>query len=193
MWKQAPTTPQYLTVEQFELVVATLHEPYRTMVQIAQCLGLRVSEIAALQWDGFDFEKDQFLVQRSFVSRRVDDVKAEYSQDFVPLHPSLTKIVLDWSKQVVNLLQHRFYEPGIYHMSVSAGPLGPTVVMSIGWKPNCSAGDFGCRRKSNFLASTKRGPAMRNPGPGRWSARRRRTCPGNRHRCRARRSTDSLA
>ena len=51
--------PIVLTVEQFELVVATLREPYRTMVQIAQCLGLRVSEIAALQWDDFDFDKNQ--------------------------------------------------------------------------------------------------------------------------------------
>jgi integrase len=73
--------PIILTVERFELVVATLREPYRTMVQIAQCLGLRVSEIAALQWDDFDFEKNQLLVQRSFVSGRVDHVKTEYSQD----------------------------------------------------------------------------------------------------------------
>jgi integrase len=93
--------PIVLTVEQFELLVPTLREPYRTMVQIAQCLGLRVSEIAALQWDDFDFEKNQLLVQRSFVSGRVDDVKTEYSQDYVPLHPSLTKIVLAWSKQAV--------------------------------------------------------------------------------------------
>src|SRR3984885_10762349 len=87
--RQRPTT---LTVGEFELVVATLREPYRTMVQIAQCLGLRVSEIAALQWDDFDFEKHQLLVQRSFVDGRVDDVKTEYSQDYVPLHPSLTEI-----------------------------------------------------------------------------------------------------
>ena len=93
--------PIILTVEQYELVVATLREPYRTMVQIAQCLGLRVGEIAALQWDDFDFQKHQVLVQRSFVSGRVDDVKTEYSHDYVPLHPSLTKIVLDWVKLAV--------------------------------------------------------------------------------------------
>ncbi|WP_041597103.1 tyrosine-type recombinase/integrase [Granulicella tundricola] len=112
--------PMILTVEQFELVVATLREPYRTMVQIAQCLGLRVSEIAALQWDDFDFEKNQLLVQRSFVSGRIDDVKTEYSQDYVPLHPSLTKIVLAWSKQAVptakgwvsaNRMTNRPYHP----------------------------------------------------------------------------------
>lgn len=64
-------------MEQFDLVVATLRQPYRTMVEIAQCLGLRVSEIAALQWGGFDFDKNQLLVQRSFASGRVDDVKTK--------------------------------------------------------------------------------------------------------------------
>jgi integrase len=60
-----------------------------------------VSEIAALQWDDFDFDKNQLLVQRSFVNGRVDDVKTEYSQDYVPLHPSLTEIVLKWSTHAV--------------------------------------------------------------------------------------------
>ena len=96
--RQRPTT---LTVDEFELILATLKEPYRAMVYIAQCLGFRVSEIAALQWDDFDFKKNQLLVQRSFVSGRVDDVKTEYSQDYVPLHPLLTEIVLEWSKEAV--------------------------------------------------------------------------------------------
>jgi hypothetical protein len=43
----------------------------------------------------FRFDKNQLLVQRSFVSGRVDDVKTEYSQDYVPLHPSLTEILAD--------------------------------------------------------------------------------------------------
>ena len=71
------------------------------MAYIAQCLGLRVSEIAALQWDDFDFEKNQVLVQRSIVNGNVDDVKTEYSQDYVPLHPSLTEVVLGGSKESV--------------------------------------------------------------------------------------------
>ena len=91
--------PTILTVDQFETIVALLKGPCRTMAYIAQCLGLRVSEIAALQWDDFDFDKNQLLVQRSFVSGRVDDVKTEYSQDYVPLHPSLTEIVLTWAKE----------------------------------------------------------------------------------------------
>lgn len=56
-----------------------------------------MSEIAALQRDDFDFRKHPLLVHRSFVSGRVDDAKTECSPDYVPLHPSLTGIVLDWS------------------------------------------------------------------------------------------------
>ncbi len=41
------------------------------MVIVAQCLGLRVSEIAALQWEDFDFERQQLLVQRSIVNGNV--------------------------------------------------------------------------------------------------------------------------
>jgi integrase len=35
------------------------------------------------------------------VNGQVDDVKTEYSQDYVPLHPSLTEVVLEWSKEAV--------------------------------------------------------------------------------------------
>lgn len=40
-----------LTVEEYETILSLLREPARTMVTVAQCLGLRVSQIAALQWD----------------------------------------------------------------------------------------------------------------------------------------------
>jgi len=91
--------PTVLTVQEYETILGLLKEPYRTMVIVAQCLGLRVSEIAALQWDDFDFDKNQLLVQRSFVSGHVDDVKTEYSRDYVPLHESLAEVLLEWEKQ----------------------------------------------------------------------------------------------
>jgi len=56
----------------------------------------------------------------SFVNGRVNDVKTEYSQDYVLLHPSLTEIVLKWSKTAVpteegwvfaNPITHRPYYP----------------------------------------------------------------------------------
>ena len=68
------------------------------MVLVAQCLGLRVSEISALQWEDLDIEGRQLLVQRSVVNGRVDDVKTEYSHDHVPIHESLLKVLLAWSE-----------------------------------------------------------------------------------------------
>ena len=57
----------------FEAVVARLKEPYRTMVLVAQCLGLRMSEITALKWEDLEIEARQLLVQRSVVNGRVDE------------------------------------------------------------------------------------------------------------------------
>jgi integrase len=43
-------------VRQDYAVVEQLKEPYKQMVHVAMCLGLRVSEVLALKWSDFDFE-----------------------------------------------------------------------------------------------------------------------------------------
>ncbi len=85
---------QILEVSQFFELVQYLAEPYRTMVMVAQCTGLRISEILGLQWGDFDFEKHTFLVQRSSVGGRTDEVKTEYSKDYVPLDLRLEELLL---------------------------------------------------------------------------------------------------
>ncbi len=91
--------PMILANETFQAVLASLPEPYRTMVVVAQCLGLRVSEITGLQWGDLDTEHRQLLVQRSIVNGHVDDVKTEYSHDHVPIHESLLEILLAWREE----------------------------------------------------------------------------------------------
>ena len=66
-------TPRVLTPEQFELLLPPIREPFRTMVLVAGCLGLRVSEIVALQWADFDFSGLTLLVQRSIVHGRIGE------------------------------------------------------------------------------------------------------------------------
>jgi integrase len=56
--------PQILEVAQFFEMLKHLAEPYRTMVMVAQCTGLRISEILGLQWGDFNFEDHTFMVQR---------------------------------------------------------------------------------------------------------------------------------
>jgi integrase len=77
--------PRILTPGEFHSLLPLIREPYRTMVLIAGCLGLRVSEIIGLQWQDFDFAERTLLIQRSIVDGRVGEAKTEYSRDSVPL------------------------------------------------------------------------------------------------------------
>jgi len=87
-------TPRVLAPEQFYSLLPLIREPYRTMVLIAGCLGLRVSEIVALQWGDFDFPGLTLLIQRSVVHGRVGDVKTEYSRDSVPLDTAVVEALM---------------------------------------------------------------------------------------------------
>lgn len=88
--------PLILTMEQFHSVLEHLEDPYRKMVQVAMCLGLRVSEILALKWSDFDFEGQELRVVRGVVHRRIGNVKTEYSEDDLPLDPDFAELMLTW-------------------------------------------------------------------------------------------------
>ena len=90
--------PKILTIEQFFAILSRLPEPYRSMVIVAQCLGLRASEIVALQWGDFNFGDLTLLVQRSSVHGHVDSAKTEYSRDIVPIDLDLADVLLAWKK-----------------------------------------------------------------------------------------------
>ena len=119
-----------LTVESFQAVLQQLREPYKTMVIIAQCLGLRVSEIAGLKWADFDFERGQLLVQRSIVNGRVDDVKTEYSHDYLPLHESLIGVMLAWSAKA-----YPTEEGWVFANPVTSRPFYPTEIQKRHLRP----------------------------------------------------------
>lgn len=85
--------PRVLSVLDIRLVLAELNEPYRTMVLIAACLGLRASEIIGLQWGDFNWEDGTLLVRRSVVQGRVGDTKTEASRLPLPVDPSLAGVL----------------------------------------------------------------------------------------------------
>jgi integrase len=66
-----------LTYDEFWALLKFVDEPYRTMVLVAQCLGLRISEVMALQWSDVDFANLTVRVQRGIVRGRVDEVKTD--------------------------------------------------------------------------------------------------------------------
>jgi integrase len=92
--------PIILTVEQFYQVLELLPEPYRTMVIVAQCTGLRAEEVLALEWDDIDFENLSMKVVRAVVHGRVKTVKTEYSEDELPLDPGFAEILLTWKRRL---------------------------------------------------------------------------------------------
>jgi integrase len=88
--------PIVLTVEQFYQLLALIPQPYRTMVVVAQCTGLRAEEVLALEWQDIDFENLSMKVVRAVVHGRVKLVKTEYSEDELPLDPDFAAELLDW-------------------------------------------------------------------------------------------------
>lgn len=91
--------PTVLTQEQFHSILPQLGQPYRTMALIAQCTGLRISEILGLQWQDIDFDAATMQICRGVVNGRVSPAKTEYSQDDLPLHPGVADALLAWRSQ----------------------------------------------------------------------------------------------
>ncbi len=61
--------------EQCIAVTELVLQPFKTMVMIAMCLGLRVSEILGLRWGDFDWEGLAISIQRAYVLGAEDQVK----------------------------------------------------------------------------------------------------------------------
>jgi integrase len=91
--------PIVLTVEQYYQILALIPQPYRTMVVVAQCTGLRAEEVLALEWQDIDFENLSMKVVRAVVHGRVKMVKTEYSEDELPLDPDFAAVLLNWKLQ----------------------------------------------------------------------------------------------
>jgi len=136
--------PSVIAADQFHSLLAHIREPYRTMVLIAGCLGLRAGEIVGLQWADFDFGKLTLLVQRSVVHGRVDDVKTEYSRDFVPLAPELVAELLAYRERCyatkdgwlfANPATGRpYHQEEIQKKHIRAAAKAAGITANIGWK-----------------------------------------------------------
>jgi integrase len=81
--------PRVLNAVEIRLLLGQLAEPYHTMVLVAACLGLRVSEIVGLQWGDFDWDNMTVMIQRSVVQCRVGETKTEGSARPLPINPGL--------------------------------------------------------------------------------------------------------
>lgn len=95
------TIPRTLSAQEIGLLLHQLAEPYQTMVLVAVCLGLRVSEIIGLQWADFSWEDLTLLVKRAVVHGRVGDTKTEVSRLPLPVDRRLARILQEhWKRSV---------------------------------------------------------------------------------------------
>jgi integrase len=89
-----------LTVEQYQALLAELPYPIQVMVMIAMCLGVRISDIRALQWQDFDLKGRTLTLTRSIVGRYVwNGGKTGASEDEVFLDSKPMSVLEDWRKQ----------------------------------------------------------------------------------------------
>ena len=66
------------------------------MIMGAMCLGLRVSELLALKWSDFEFEKRIVRVERAVVEGSVGKVKTIHSKKPLPLDALLAAAFRTW-------------------------------------------------------------------------------------------------
>jgi len=93
--------PRIFTSEEIKLLLAQLVEPYRTMVLVADCLGLRASEIVGLRWGDFDWDSLTVLIRRGVVNGRSGDTKTEASRKALPVDSRLAEALLQWRKNTL--------------------------------------------------------------------------------------------
>jgi integrase len=86
--------PSDLTIDQFFLIHRLLKKPYNDMIIVAQCTGMRVEELLALQWAAIDFNRLCMKVKEAVVHGRIGPVKTEYSDDELPLDPDFASFLL---------------------------------------------------------------------------------------------------
>jgi integrase len=93
--------PRSLTVEQFQLLIVELKEPFRTIALMCVCFGLRISECLALRWSDVDWLNGTLRVERGIVEQNVDDVKTDGSRRVLTVANELMLRLQLWKQMTI--------------------------------------------------------------------------------------------
>ena len=123
--------PRVLQVKDAWQILDALVQPFRTIVLIGLCFGLRISEILGLRWTDFDFKRSVVLIQRSAVGKRLNKLKTEYSQDEVPIERGFILELRKWQALCLDSEEHWLFPSPVtgrpYHAdSIRTDYLVPT-------------------------------------------------------------------
>lgn len=111
--------PRSLTVEEFQKLIAQLHEPFRTMAIVAVSFGLRVSELLALRWSDVDWLGAKLTIERRIVAQQIDDVKTSGSRKAMAIDAELMEVL----KQRKQATEFRAESDWIFASPVQLGRL----------------------------------------------------------------------
>jgi integrase len=92
-------TPRVLQPREFKALLQELPDPYRTMVMVSACLGLRASEVMGLRWEDVHWDELTVTVRCSAVAGRLNETKTEAANKPLPLDPDLATALLNWRRQ----------------------------------------------------------------------------------------------
>jgi integrase len=95
---EEPSIKRILTPGEFQSILPHIPEPFRTMVVVAACLGLRVSEILGLQWGDINWDSLEVHIRRAVVLGTVGQVKTPKSKSCMPLDPDLASLLLEYKR-----------------------------------------------------------------------------------------------
>jgi integrase len=130
--------PRVLMPEEFRALLGKLAEPYKTMVVIIACLGLRVSELLGLQWGDIDFENLTVKIQRSCSEGEICQTKNASSEGTLPLDPDLAEVLLRHKAQAVYSAESDFVFTG-----ASGKPPWPDCILADHLKPAAEKAGIG--------------------------------------------------
>ncbi len=131
-------TPRKLTPDEFRGLLAELAEPFRTMVALAGCLGLRVGEILGLQWRDLDLLKGTLDIRRDVYQYRIDQVKTATSEAPLPMATEIMEVLLIWRSKASFVESNDFVfasDRRTRKHPEAGGPRGDTSILRYHIKP----------------------------------------------------------
>ena len=119
---------QQITVDQFQSIRADLPEVLNVLVLVDAALGLRISELLALQWEDLDVAKKTIFIRRKFTRGRIGKTKTPASCATLPVADGLLQILTDWKKRTGD-------SEWVFPSSRTGGPRSGSMLLQKGLKP----------------------------------------------------------
>ena len=112
--------PDPFEAEEVQRLLNTLESPYREMVLVVLSFGLRRSELFALQWWDFDFERNKLSVRRKIYGGKLGKCKTKASRASLPMPRSVAVTLIVWRKFTPYKRESDFLFPSIQAKGMTA-------------------------------------------------------------------------